>query len=696
VEVPSLLAEAQLSGDMPLPEPLPAGDAVREAFRREISRLSRKSSDALLILAADDGGALDAVQDALETTGLSMGALAPSERQGLVRIIGEHAEFRHPLLRSAVYHGSTPAHQRRAHDALARAYATRDEVRHAWHRAAAAPGPDDSIASALEAAAADASSRGGHGSAASALERAAELTPKRAEQARRRYQAGVSATLSGESRRAQRNLDAALRLTTDPLMRADIQRARGLVLYTSGSLVDAYELLVAEAQRVQGSAPERAVAMLTDACTVCSGSADVAGGLRAARMATAIARRADREAQLLAALALVQPLILGGRTKEALRLLKASRKNAADYFGRSGLNPFHPVVAVSYTYLDHAFGRQLLDTVHETARTRSPQMLPQVLATLTHVDITFGEWPLALAHATEGSELAGVLGQEGTRAFALATLATIEAGMGREEARTHADQAIELAARSAARSMQAYGCHAIGLLDLGRGRLDGAVAALEESARLMREWGIVDPLLIPWIPNLVEAYVHSGRLPLARTLVTELAELAGRTGMPWAEATAERCTGLVAEDFDGPFLAALDLYDRLPGGFDRARTELAYAERLRRSGRRREARTHLHTAIEVFRRLGASPWQERAEAELGSTAEQIHARSDPMQGLSPQELQVALLVGSGATNREAAAALFITAKTVEYHLGHVYQKLGVRSRTELAVCLASREKGGNT
>ena len=436
--------------------------------------------------------------------------------------------------------------------------------------------------------------------------------------------------------------------------------------------------------------------MLTDACTVCSGSADVAGGARAARMATAIARRADREAQLLAALALVQPLILGGRTKEALRLLKAWREDAADYFRRPGLNPFHPVVGVSYTYLDYAFGRQLLDAVHETARTRSPQMLPQVLATLTHVDITFGEWPLALAHATEGSELAGVLGQEGTRAFALATLATIEAGMGREEARTHADQAIELAARSAARSMQAYGCHAIGLLELGRGRVDEAIAAFEETARLMREWGIVDPLLIPWIPNLVEAYVHSGRLQPAKMLVAELTELAGVRACRGPRPPLRGAPAWSRTTSTAHFSLRSTCTTACPDGFDRARTELAYAERLRRAGRRREARPHLHTAIEVFRRLGATPWQQRAEAELGGTAEHIHSRSDPMQGLSPQELQVALLVGSGATNREAAAALFVTAKTVEYHLGHVYQKLGVRSRTELAVLLASRSKGETT
>lgn len=691
VEVPSLLSDAQLQGTEPLPQPLPAGDGVREAFRREISGLPRRTIQALRVAAADDVGALDAVQEALVASGLSLAALEPAERRGLLQVDGRRAEFRHPLLRSVVYHSSTPAERRRAHRALAAAYAARDPVRHAWHRAAAATGPDESIASALEVAAGDATARGGHGSAAMALERAAGLTPERASQARRRFQAGMAALLGLEPRRAGRNLDQALAAADDPLLRADIQRARARLLATTGSLLDAYALLVDEAIQIEGLAPDRAVSMLTDACAVCTGAAFIDRGLEAASRAVSIARRASGESQLLATLALVHPLILGGRTKVARRLLRTCKAAAAGYFHPPLMRPFDPIVGTAFVYEDHAFAMRLLDTFHEAARARAPDALPQVLATLAHVEIHTGDLPLALAHATEASELSGVIDQGSSRAFALATRATAEAAMGRDQARAHAEQALEVAGWTATRSMVPYSHHAVGLLELGSGRLDEAIPALEETGRLLRAWGVVDPLVIPWMPNLVEAYVHAGRRSAASALAAELNAVAKRTGLSWAHAVSARCNGLVDDDFDDHFRHSLRLLDGLPTAFDRARTELAYAERLRRVGRRRDARGHLHAAIETFRRMGATPWAARAEAELGGTAEHLRSRQHPVDHLSPQELHVALLVSEGKTNREVAAALFVTAKTVEYHLGNVYRKLGIHSRNELTRVMATRD-----
>jgi DNA-binding CsgD family transcriptional regulator len=527
-----------------------------------------------------------------------------------------------------------------------------------------------------------------------ALERAAELTPERADQARRRFHAGVAAWVGGQPSRAERNLDLALRLTADPLLRADVQHARGRMLYAAGSLNDAHALLLDEAARVQEVAPERAVAMLNDACIVCSGAAEIGRGLVAARLAMKIARRADRESQFLAALGAAQPLLLAGRTKEGQRLLRKWKGFAAEYFTPPLPKAFDPIFGTAYAYEDQAFGRQILDTMHETARASAPDMLPLVLATITHNELQSGDWLLALAHSTEAYELATVLGQGGTRSFAVAGLATLEAGMGREEAREHAEKAIELAGRTGARSMHAYAAYAVGLLELGRRDIEHAIAPLAETGRLMREWGILDPLVIPWMPNLIEAYVHLGRRSAASAMGAELCELANRTGLPWAHAVAARCMGLLADDFDRHFRRSLELFASLPTPFDRARTELAYAERLRRAGRRREARPVLNAAIETFRRLGAEPWVARADSELGGTAEHVRSRNDSGEQLSPQELQVALLVGEGRTNREVAAALFVTPKTVEYHLGHVYRKLGIRSRSELARLMATRDSAG--
>ena len=692
LEVPSLLSDPQLLGYEPLPEPLPAGDAVREAFRRELSGLSRRSMAALRILAADDVGAVDVVQDALGSRGMALRDLYSAERRGLVHVHGDHLELRHPLLRSVIYHGSTSGQRRQAHRALAEAYATRDSVRQAWHRAAAAAGPDESIASALEVAAADATSRGGHDSAAMALERAAELTPRRVDQARRRFQAGRAAWVGGQPARATRNLDLALRLTDDTVLRAEVQRARGHLLYAAGSLGDAFALLLDEAMRVAATAPKLAVSMLTEASAVSVGAADVHRSAIAAQLATRYAERADVEAQFHAAMALAHPLILGGRTQEANRLLRRWKAFASDYFSPPLTNPFDPIYGTAYSYEDHGFGRQLLDTMAEAARSAAPDRLPQVLATVAHLDIQSGDWLLALARSTEGSELAGVLGQGGAESFALATLATVEAGMGRVEALRHAALATEAASRTGARSMHAYAAHAVGLYELGRRRVEDAIAPLEEAGGLMNDWGVVDPFVIPWMPNLIEAYVLAGRRSESRSLTTHLRRVAALTRMPWAEAVAARCIGLTSDEFDDDFRRSLRVSAALPTSFDHARTRLAYAERLRRAGRRREARPYLNAAIETFRRLGAEPWVSQALAELGGTVEHVRARDDPEDRLSPQELQVALLVAEGKTNREAAAALFVTAKTVEYHLGHVYRKFGIHSRSELTRVMVTRSR----
>jgi DNA-binding CsgD family transcriptional regulator len=187
------------------------------------------------------------------------------------------------------------------------------------------------------------------------------------------------------------------------------------------------------------------------------------------------------------------------------------------------------------------------------------------------------------------------------------------------------------------------------------------------------------------VPDLVEAYIHVGQRAHAEQALTGLAEQADRTGGLWAQAAAARCRGLLAEDFVPAFEEALRWHDRTTMPFERARTELCYGERLRRARRREEARPQLRSALQSFERLGAEPWARRARNELRATGQSLGGRDQQLrEELTLQELQVALRVAEGATNREAAAALFISAKTIEAHLSHIYSKLGIRSRTELA------------
>ena len=192
-----------------------------------------------------------------------------------------------------------------------------------------------------------------------------------------------------------------------------------------------------------------------------------------------------------------------------------------------------------------------------------------------------------------------------------------------------------------------------------------------------------------WAPDLIEACSRVGDVPRATEVLEVFEQQARTTGRVSAlAAVAPRCRrGSLAPDegVDDAFADALALHDRVPTPFERARTKLAWGERLRRSGRRTEARDRLNGALQVFERLGAAAWAERARGELRASGQSVLTPEQREEGaLTPQELQVAAIVAGGATNREAAAALFLSVKTIEFHLGHIYRKLGIRSRSELA------------
>jgi DNA-binding CsgD family transcriptional regulator len=232
---------------------------------------------------------------------------------------------------------------------------------------------------------------------------------------------------------------------------------------------------------------------------------------------------------------------------------------------------------------------------------------------------------------------------------------------------------------------------ALGDLELGLGHPEAAVLHYEEWDALLQSRGIEDTDLSP-CPELAETYLRLGRVDDAATAAARHEESARAKGQPWALARAARTRGLLApdEEFEREFDEALDLHERTPDSFEAARTRLAYGARLRRAGRRVRARQELGEALETFDSLGAAPWSNLAAAELEATGETARKRDVSMRDqLTPQELQVALLLAEGRTTREAAAAMFLSPKTIEYHLRNVYRKLGVRSRPELAESMAT-------
>jgi DNA-binding CsgD family transcriptional regulator len=217
------------------------------------------------------------------------------------------------------------------------------------------------------------------------------------------------------------------------------------------------------------------------------------------------------------------------------------------------------------------------------------------------------------------------------------------------------------------------------------GRPEEAVRQLEMVRELLDAGGIAEPGFIPYGADLVEANLRAGRSREAERALERFAGQVEQTKRRWGQSTVARCRGMLG-DLDA-FETALQLHDADERPLERARTHLAYGERLRRGGRRVAAREELRRALELFMRHGAAPWAERARAELAASGETLRREHEAREQLTPQELQVAFAVSSGATNREAAAQLFLSPKTIEFHLRNTYRKLGVSSRTQLANAL---------
>jgi DNA-binding CsgD family transcriptional regulator len=314
--------------------------------------------------------------------------------------------------------------------------------------------------------------------------------------------------------------------------------------------------------------------------------------------------------------------------------------------------------------------------------------LPQSLIELAELDFRVGRWVPALAGAYEAIALFEETAQRTELGFAQATIARMEAALGRdEECRRRAQAGFAADAASGLLLASVLAGAALGLLELGRGDPEAAIVALEPVERIVEEGKLGEPWLVQWAPDLIEAYSRVGRADRAVEVLETFERQAQATGRVSAQAAAARCRGLLAPDdaFEGPFDAALALHELVPTPFERGRTELAYGERLRRAQKRTKARERLQLALQTFDRLGAEPWAERARVELRASGQSVRTPEQQVEdALTPQELQVAALVAGGATNREAAAALFLSVKTIEFHLGHVYRKLGIRSRTELA------------
>jgi DNA-binding CsgD family transcriptional regulator len=697
VELPGLLDQEQLAGREPLDGELPTTATLERVFLRQVELLPAECREALLVAAASDSGHLDVIAPALQALGNDLRSLQPAEAAGVVSATAGWLQFRHPLLRAAIYDAAPSVARRAAHQALAGFAAGERELdRRAWHLAAAAPAQDEAAAEALEQAALAARRRGGRAEAASAFERAAELGAEGPERARRLKEAAVDAWLVGRADRAYELLDAALEHAGDGSARAGIQHRRGIIEMWQGSPGSAHRLLVDEAEKVQELDAARAARMLTDAAWAGFMAAEITTGLETAQRACELAAPTGGIAETLAKAALGIALVLSGDATKAIPLFAdyLSLLESIESSHRMGLyQPLRPDGQLLTWFEQFDRAREVLVRTIDSARAGSALgALPYALSVLSDLDFRTGNWAAAYAGASEAVRIADETHQVTTLAFSLSCLVRVEAAQGREEeCRVHAERALEIASPGISAVVALTGS-GLGLLELGLGRLEEALSWLEPLARQTAEHGLREPAVIPWLPELTETYVRLGRHDEADRAFEDLDQLARKTERASALAAAARCRGLVAAEdgFEAEFEKALDLHTAAQMPFERARTELCLGERLRRARRRADARAPLRSALETFERLGAAPWSERARSELAASGETARRRDlYAAEELTPQELQVALVVARGATNREAGASLFLSPKTIEAHLGRVYRKLNVRSRTELAHLLGS-------
>jgi DNA-binding CsgD family transcriptional regulator len=674
--------------------PLPVADRIRTGVERRLAALSAPEQEAVLIAAAAGSeAACTLVGSALATVGLAMEALDAAEAAGILHIRGGTVAFEHPLTRSAVYATASGAEQRQAHRALAEISPVGSAER-AWHQSAAAAGADADAAAALESLGEDALARGAPSSALRAFDRAASLSGSPDESARRLLRGAGAARLAGMTDRAREAVAQATERTSDPLVRADALALLFQIDAWSAPLATARSIS-AEAERTTAFDPARAARMLAEAATALIRTGAAGQGADMAERALAQARAHGRPDDAVTVAALFAR-VADGRAPEAVDELHevGERLLLVDPPGAQSAALLQQVAWLHIWTERYEHAARILDHAVGHGRGQAPGTLPMALAMRAELGYRRSRWALALADATESASLAAAFEQLHARGLAVACQARVAACLGREGAcRAAAAEAAEIGRRLGGEGspISAWGSPALGLLELGRGRPDAAIPHFEVVRRTFARGGLRDPSVVLTGGDLVECLVRAARRADAENSLSAFQDLARRAERTGALAIAARCRGLLADDkaFEGPFDEALRLHREVDAPFEEARTMLCLGERLRRARRRADALVHLRAALETFEALGAVDWAATARDELGVTGETAAPRSGPKSdALTPQELQVALIVASGATNREAGSRLFLSAKTIEAHLGRIYRKLGVRSRTELAALVA--------
>jgi DNA-binding CsgD family transcriptional regulator/tetratricopeptide (TPR) repeat protein len=695
LELPRGLSPTQLAGGFGLVGAQAVPARIEQGFRQRLAALPADTRSLMLVAAAEPAGDPVLVLRAAGRLGIAASAAVAASADGLLEI-GTRVRFRHPLVRSAVYSSASVPERRAAHQALAEVTDPgRDADRRAWHLAAAAPGPDEAVAAELERSAGRAQARGGMAAAAAFLRRAVELTGEPARRSERALVAAQASVLAGAFDAAAELLAVAAAGPLDELQQARVSLLRGQLAFASSMGSDAPALLVKAAQQLEplDAALARQTYLDAWAAALLAGQFAGAGSLhevaRAARSAPPPAGAPRPPDLLLDGLAV---LVTEGHAQAAPLLRQAARVFAEDEITlEEGLRYGWLAADVAVTVWDEEkWGAIVARQLRSVREADLLVDLPIWVQGVAISEILRGDFAAAASLIAEAEAIAAATGS-GFARYAAVCLAGFR---GVEAEAWPLIEAVITDSRAAGQGLGVQWSQWVSaILDNSLGRYEQALVEARQAAEQAPELDIS-----MWaLPELIEAASRSGQTALAADALGRLAETAGTGQTDWGPGIYARCRALLSAgaDAEGWYGEAVGRLSRTGFRPELARAYLLYGEWLRREGRRADARAQLHTAHDMFDAIGMLAFAERARRELLATGETVRKRTAAAHDqLTPQEAQIARLARAGLSNQEIGAQLFLSTRTVEWHLSKVFTKLEISSRRQLQRALPDRASAG--
>ena len=684
LELPRSWRATDLAGGFGLPGSQLLASKIQQSYVRRLRVLPSDTQLLVLAAAAEPIGDRLLLHRSAETLGIDLAAASPAVDAGLLHV-GWRVEFAHPLVRSATYRAATAEARRRVHLALAEATdAEADPDRRAWHRARATPGPDEEVAAELERSAGRAQARGGVAAAAAFLTRATELTPDPTRRVQRALDAAFANVQAGAFDAARTLITTASDGPVDESQRARIDLLRAQLAFASSRGTEATTLLLAASRRLEPLDINLARETYLDAFSAALFGArlnDTIGLPEIARAARAVPRRTEHEptaADLLldGLVALTDDYETGvPLCRNALQKLSGARSSPKERLRWLWQGC---VVALELWDDDSAYFLSH-HSVQIARKTGTLSELALALSARTPVLVFCGDLAAGAATVAETESVEEVTGINSAPYGALILHAW------RGDVR-ETKELIEITTRDAGARGEGIG---LAICEYTRAVLCNGLGQYEEAVTAARSASDHEVVAENWgLSELVEPATRTGRTDLATDALNRLARKAQATGSDWALGIEARSRALLSEGptAEDPFRNAIEHLSRTRVRAELARTYLLYGEWLRRANRRVDARRELNVAYELFSAMGMESFAERTRRELLATGATVHKRNvETRDDLTAQEAQIARLARDGLSNPEIGAQLFISVRTVEWHLRKVFNKLGISSRRQLRV-----------